>query len=57
MAKLVEVGSVSSIASLSLESGSKALGRLAIAKSLDGSLIEMPFALIKGVRDGPKMWV
>jgi predicted deacylase len=54
---VIEVGSVSSIAKLTVKRGSKAFGRLTIGKSLDGSLIEMPFAVIKGAREGPKMWV
>lgn len=57
MAEIIEVGSVSSIAELTVKRESKTFGRLTIGKFLDGSLIEMPFAIVKGARDGPKMWV
>jgi hypothetical protein len=57
MGDIVEVGSVSSIAKLAVKRESKTFGRLTVSKSLDGSLIEMPFAIIKGAREGPKMWV
>ena len=55
MVKINEVGSVESIAALTVAPESKASGRLTITKSIDGSLIEMPFAVIKGKKDGPKM--
>jgi predicted deacylase len=52
-----EIGPVSSMASLSVKPNTKTLGRLTIAKSIAGSPIEMPFAIIRGARDGPKIWV
>jgi len=57
MTKINEVGSVPHISSVSTPQGSKTFARLLVAKSIVGSPIEVPFAVIKGVHSGPTMWV
>ena len=52
-----EVGSVPSIASLAVKPNTKTYGRLFVAKSIAGSPVEVPFAVIRGAREGPKMWI
>jgi uncharacterized protein len=51
------VESVESISKLTVKPVSKSFGRLTVTKGIDGSLIEIPFAVIKGKKEKPTMWI
>ena len=53
----MHIGSVESLSDREVEACSKCYGRLFVTRNIDGSVIEIPFAVIKGKEETPSMWI